>query len=201
MIRESVTSWPLFWPTGWARCRDPKHSAFAPSNPYREHQRVLDELSRMNVLARDVVISTNIRTRPDGIPYSKQARVGDCGVAVWFSFKGEERVLACDRWKRVECNLHAVALHLAALRGQERWGVGSAAQAFAGFVALPEQSGGTPWWEFFAIEPDATEADVNRAYRESAKVDHPDAGGRREDWDRLEAMRRVALDAVRKREG
>lgn len=201
MIRESVTSCPLYWPPGWERSKHPKASAFADSNGYRESQRVLDELSRMGVRSRDVIVSSNMRTKPDGTPYSRQVRVLDAGVAVWFSLKGEERVLACDRWNRVECNLHAVALHVAAIRGQERWGVGSAAQAFAGFVALPEQAGGDSWWEYFGLEPDATEDDVKRAYRQSAKIDHPDSGGLREDWDRLEAMRRVALDAIRKREG
>ena len=140
--------------------------------------------------------------KPDGIPYSKQPRVEDPGAAVWFMLHGSERVLACDRWPRVEHNLKAIALHIHAVRGQERWGVGSAAQAFAGFVALPEQAGGKSWWEYFGLDPStATEKTIRDAYRDSAKVDHPDAGGDRVRWDELQSMYRMALDAVRARRG
>lgn len=202
MIRETVTAWPLSWPAGWPRTA-PEHRGshyhFRATTVFHEVQEVLLQLRRLGVHEREIVISTGLRVKPDGIPYSKQPRVEDPGAAVWFMLHGSERVLACDRWPRVEHNLKAIALHISAIRGQERWGVGSADQAFAGFVALPEQAGGMPWWEYFGVGPDATEGELHRAYRESAKVDHPDVGGRREDWDRLEEMKRAALAAIRGR--
>ena len=59
-----------------------------------------------------------------------------------------EHVLACDRWDRPEHNLRAIAKHVEAIRGQERWGVGSVAQAFRGYQALPSRATGKPWWEW-----------------------------------------------------
>jgi hypothetical protein len=190
VIRQTVTAWPLYWPPGWERRERRSRSAFGPSNPYRETQRVLAELGRMGLASRDVVISSDMRMKPDGTAYARQ-RIADTAVAVWFALKHEERVLACDRWDLVEDNLHAVALHIAAIRGQERWGVGTAAQAFAGFVALPEAATGVAWWDYFGLDRDATEDDVEQQFKRSAKIDHPDAGGRREDWDHLQGMRRT----------
>ncbi len=195
---EVVASWPLSWPSGTPRTSrfSTRRAPFRPTTLYHEAQRVLEELRLLGVRSADVVISSNYRVRPDGIPYSKQPRVDDVGVAVWFKLKGERRVLACDKWDRAEHNLRAVALHVHAIRGQQRWGVGTIEQAFAGFVALPQQAGGVPWWEYFGLEPDASVEEIRHAYRTSAKYDHPDAGGARERWDELQVMLRAALDAV-----
>lgn len=202
MIRESVSAWPLSWPSGWPRTPGDQRraSAFMPTTFFHQFQEVLDELRLLGVRPHEVVVSSSLRVKPDGIPYSKQGRVEDPGVAVWFVLAGAERVLACDRLLKPEHNLRAIALHVSALRGQERWGVGSASQAFAGFVALPEQATGVSWWDYFSLDPKyATEADVRSVYRESAKMDHPDAGGDRARWDELQSMLRIALDAVRAR--
>lgn len=198
---EVVAAWPLTWPAGTERTSpfSIRRAPFRPTTVYHETQGVLDELRKLGVPARAVVVSTNYRVRPDGIPYAKQPRQTDPGAAVWFSLKGERRVLACDRWDRVEHNLRAIALHISAIRGQQRWGVGTVEQAFAGFVALPEQATGVSWWEYFSLEPDASEDEIRRAYRESAKFDHPDAGGDRARWDELQNMLRLALDAARAR--
>ena len=194
MIRETVTAWPLYWPPGWPRTKYRKPSAFGDSNPFRETQNVLAELGRMGVRSRDIVISSHMKLKPDGTAYARQI-IPDHGVAVWFVLKGEERVLACDRWARIEENLHAIALHIAALRGQQRWGVGTAEQAFAGFVALPEQAGGEPWHETLGVSPDASRETIDAAYKRLALLHHPDRGGDRAQWDRLQDVRRIALRA------
>lgn len=198
MIRETVTAWPLSWPEGWARTARRSRSRFGDTTVYGSVQGILVELGRMGVDRARVVVSTNHRLKPNGTPYSNQRRVEDPGAAVWFELDGAERVLACDRWDLLADSLHAIELHVGAIRGQERWGVGSSAQAFAGFVALPAQAGGTTWWDYFGLDPaTATEDEVRRRYRESAKIDHPDAGGTRERWDELQVMLGRALDAVR----
>ena len=200
MIRTTVTASPLSWPAGWKRAERRQRARFADTNSFRETQEILNELYLMRVRNADVIVSTNTRLRQDGIPYANQGAPADPGAAVWFTVDGEERVLACDRWDRVEHNLRAIARHIAALRGQARWGVGSMAQAFAGFVALPEAAGGTPWWIYFGLEPlETTEAEIEKAYKDSAKIDHPDMGGTDARWHELQTMRRMAIDAVRAR--
>ena len=92
----------------------------------------------------------------------------------------EGLVLACDRWLRVEDNIAAVA-HIGALRGIDRWGggidrwgVGSVRQAFAGYKQLIAGDVPTPWWEVMGIDRQAPAVAVKKAYKELAKLHHPD---------------------------
>lgn len=196
MIREAVTAWPLYWPEGWKRTASPRPARFGATTVYRESQRLLEELGRLGVRRDGAIISTNLKLKRDGTPYSGQRQPEDRGVSVWFDLRGEERVLACDRWTTVEDNLRAIVCHIGALRGQERWGVGSADQAFAGFVALPERAGGKCWWQVLRVSPDASPETIESAYRVLAKERHPDHGGSRELWDELADAIRAAREAM-----
>jgi DnaJ-domain-containing protein 1 len=106
-------------------------------------------------------------------------------------------VLACDRWDRIEDNIAAIAAHIEALRGQERWGVADMKQAFAGHVALPSPSQSAPeqWWQVLGVRSDASSGEVDRAYRDKMSSAHPDLGGseaaaQRLNWAREEAKKR-----------
>jgi hypothetical protein len=79
------------------------------------------QLDLMN--ASNVVLTTNIELRRDGRPYANQ-RISDTGVAVYFTRKGCEQAIACDKWDSVRDNLHAGAKTIEALRGIDRWGQG-----------------------------------------------------------------------------
>lgn len=136
----------------------------------------------------DLVVSSNIKLRVDGLPRSDQRIPEDPGVAVYFERKKARLVFACDRFDRPEHNLRAIAMHLEALRGMERWGVGSLDQAFAGYQALPDPDAPRSWWDVLDLSPAdvqglrtlgaATAGEVLlREYRNRAKVVHPDAGG------------------------
>lgn len=83
-------------------------------------------------------------------------------------------MMACGKWNRAQDNIWAIAKHVEALRGQERWGVGSIEQAFRGYTALPEKSGGVSWWEVLGVAMNASEEQVQAAYRSKAKLLHPD---------------------------
>lgn len=186
--RVGVTACPLYWPAGWKRAARRERSKFRDSSVYAESQEVRKELAAM--YARDVVISSNLSLRSDGLPYSSQRIPDDPGVSVWFELResGEwrEHVLACDRWDRAEHNLRAIAKHVEALRGQDRWGVGSLAQAFRGYQALPEQATGRPWWDVLKVPPDADAEKIEQAYKHRALECHPDkCDGDRQAWDEL----------------
>lgn len=143
--RVGVTAYPLFWPTGRPRAQRRSRSSFRNSNVYRETQEVRRELELLG--ARSVIVSTNLMLRNDGIPYAGQKQPSDPGVAVWFDLKGVQHALACDAWDRAEDNLRAIAKHVEAMRGQLRWKVATAQEAFAGFKALPVGGESRPWWE------------------------------------------------------
>jgi len=103
--------YPLAWPTGWKRSTTRKTASFhgfksvqssTPGGPSWKQkkplelgealQRLYGELRRLGVRDSDIVISSDLKIRQDGLPYSAQAMPRDPGVAplrvvewVWFS--------------------------------------------------------------------------------------------------------------------
>lgn len=179
---------PLHWPLG--QKRTPAHArksayfggrvnACTVASQLRELER---ELHLLRVPKSGWLLSSNLRMRQDGLPYSQQVRVEDPGIAVYFQLRGKPHCLACDRWSFPEHNLRAIVLHIAALRGQDRWGVGTLEQAFAGYAALPPAAGARPkreWCAVLGVERHAKTdaASVKARYRALVKQHHPDAGG------------------------
>jgi hypothetical protein len=210
---HNQTAFPLAWPNGWARTRT-EHRERAPFwketrgdvGTYRRERSmaeatkaVIDELGRMS--ARSIVISTNVQLRADGLPMSNRRAPSDPGAAVYFTLPSAKAVaLACDKWRRVEDNIYAIAMHVEALRGQKRWGVGNMEQAFAGYLRLaaPGESGAAIWYHVFGVSADATFDQARAAYIAKAKLAHPDLPG-----GSHEAMRalNVAWDMARQHFG
>ncbi|MGD9954248.1 MAG: J domain-containing protein [Burkholderiales bacterium] len=196
----TIAAYPLAWPEGWPRATSREYARFSASSKTYDTQaqrsvtkvrdvsvsdgtaRVMATLRRMGLGADDVVISTNVILRLDGLPRSNQPEPCDPGVAVyWQTKKGERKVMAIDRFTRVGDNLAAVAASLEALRGIDRWGGGQILdRAFSGFTALPPpgQTTARGWREILGV--DAMERDLSRVqerYRRLAAVHHPDRGG------------------------
>ncbi|MDE8654809.1 J domain-containing protein, partial [Novosphingobium album (ex Liu et al. 2023)] len=101
----------------------------------------------------ELTLSTNCPLRADGRPRRDQGAPADPSVAFFFELDGRPHVLACDRWNTVADNIAAIAAHIEALRGQERWGVADLEQAFAGHVALPAPE---QWWQVLGVRADAS---------------------------------------------
>lgn len=174
-VQIPESAYPLAWPSSWKRSSRPTESNFGKHS----RARAVDELNRqLRLLTRGkIVVSTNTALRLDGLPYSNQPRMKDPGVAVYFTLKNRPVVLACDKWERVECNLWAIAKHIEALRGQERWGIGTVEQAFTGYMALPAPMVLKPWWEVLGLIEDCRYESALDRYRHLAKINHPDNGG------------------------
>lgn len=151
------------------------------------------ELKRLG--AEEVIVSTNIELTLSGLPRSGKAEPSDRGVAVYFRLKKQDCVLACDRWSRVADNLTAIAKHIEALRGQERWGVGTLEQSFKGYAALPAPE--TKWWEVLQCQPNADYPIISAQYTKLARNCHPDRGG---SVDKMADLN-VAMEAARKAVG
>jgi hypothetical protein len=175
------SSFPLQWPPGWGRTPPPdRESSRFVTGMARALRECLHELERLG--AANVVITSDLPTRSNGLPYGDAP---DTGIAIWFVLRGEERVLACDRWKRPAENLHAIGLTVQALRGIERWGAGDMVnRAFQGFQALPAPAGTRrTWWAVLCLQRDvlelpmATLARARRAHRILIKHAHPDKEG------------------------
>lgn len=144
-------AFPLTWPAGWPRTqghsRDRARFAQKASG-YGEYTRLTsvtfdkaarelyEELERLG--AKSVTLSSNLAMRADGIPYAKQSRIEDPGVAVYFKREGKDQCIPCDKWDRAEDNIKAIVKTIEALRGIERWGAKNMVDAaFRGFLALP----------------------------------------------------------------
>lgn len=143
------------------------------------------------------IFSTNVELRLDGLPRSGQRNPSDTGAAVYFTLKTERVAMACDKWDLAQHNLYAIALHIKALRAQDRYGVGTLEQAFAGYKGLPETAGQEPWWSVlgFQEEPvygNAADTVIEAQFKQRLKTAHPDHGGTVEAFQRLTTAREVA---------
>lgn len=181
-------SYPLHWPEGWPRrTTSPRRAPFGAGKTLAQARELLfKELRLLGVALSTVIISSNVQLRRDGLPYSGQAQPPDRGVAVYFQLRGADRVLACDRWDKVEVNLIALGRHINAIRAQERLGVGTIEQAFRGYTALPAPR---RWWEALGLPVNASPEQIDAAYYRLAQSAHPDHGGSHERMAELNAAR------------
>lgn len=172
-----IEAYPLHWPTGYPRTKNPERNRhFKQTYIGATRDAVLAELKRLG--ATEVIISSNIPLRADGIPLADFARrnIPDKGVAVYFDYNKQSTVLCFDAWDRWEDNFHAIAKTIEAIRGMERWGVSEMInRAFTGFKALPEKATGRPWWEVLDTIPNAHIDIIKGQYKGMAKRLHPDA--------------------------
>lgn len=193
-----IEAFPLCWPanrprTGsWKRERARFDTSFA-----RARDTVIHEITLLcgGRWARDpqIVISTNLALRRDGLPLASQKRMDDPGVAVYFTYKQQQRCFACDRWTNIEDNMQAVAKTIEALRGIARWGTGDMMEAaFSGFAALPNPAT-RGWWDVLGVSRNANRSEIESAYRRAAAANHPDRGGSTERMAEINKARDMAL--------
>jgi len=197
----TIPASPLQWPAGWKRTpshgrtrarfakKDRQTSAFTGNTYLRSREvsiadgvaRVQAELERMGISEDDLVISTNLKLRLDGLPRSGQAEPADPGVAVYWRAAGDTRCMAIDRYDRVADNLAAVAATLEAMRAIERHGGAEVLdRAFTGFAALPAPGTSEYWRD--VLDP----ADPEGSYRRLRAQHHPDRGGDAEAFQRVQ---------------
>jgi hypothetical protein len=170
---------PLYWPEGWPRSPSRRASKYDRAFA-RDRDAVIRRLRRMG--ATGITISSNVPLRRDGLPMANTAQPADPGVAVYFTRRKREHVVACDAWKTVDENLRAVLRTIEALHAIERSGSAQIEdRAYQGFARLPAQAGRTvaPWRVVLGMVDDeiVTLELAEHAYRLLAKKVHPDAPG------------------------
>lgn len=124
-MSAELTPCPLVWPPGEPRAPRRGHATFEVSS----FARVRDGIQRnIELLGGNtgIVVSCNLPIGSDGEPLDVPAP-RDTGVAVyWTQLRHAAPALrshiACDRWRSVLHNLHAIELTLEARRGLSRWG-------------------------------------------------------------------------------
>lgn len=147
----------------------------------RAQQFLHEEIKRLG--ARDLVVSSNIPVRKDGLFYTDwmNRRIDDPGVAIYFKYKGKDVAMCCDQYLKIWENVYALGKSIEAMRALERYGVSEFLErAFTGFAELPPivsqtQKTEQTIWEILGLNgKPLTLEDVKAAYREKAKVLHPD---------------------------
>jgi hypothetical protein len=208
--KEHIEAYPLAWPDGWRRTsaerrtranfheRERQHYDYGngSSGSYSKKRelsvadattRVLLALERMGLHRDNIVISTNLELRLDGLPRSNQRPPSDPGAAVYWRKGKETRCMAIDRYDRVEGNLAAIAATLEAMRAIDRYGGAEILnRAFTGFVALPQPE---QWWQVLGVSSRASRDEIDDAYRSLAMKHHPDRGGDSNEMSRINGAR------------
>jgi hypothetical protein len=207
------TRYPLCWPANWKRTpgSSRKRAQFKKTKQGAPGRyagttaisvwdgvcRVVAELRALRIQESDIIISTNIPVRNDGVPRSDRAEPTDSGVAVYWKKNGKPQCMPIDRYDRVADNLAAVAATLEALRAIERHGGGAVMdRAFAGFAQLPAAIiTARPWRDVLGFRQTETvnRDDVEVRFRNRARKSHPDTGGSHESMTELNAAREAAL--------
>lgn len=195
------TAFPLTWPLHKPRTEHWKieRSAFDRKRSLAAARDLL--VNEVKLLGGvDLIISTNIPLRLDGLPRSGYATPKDAGVAIYFKRRKVDMAFACDRWDRVEDNIYAIAKTIDALRGVARWGTGDMMQAaFTGFAALPPPivaGMSRPWWDVLGVPQTAGRPEIEAAYKRLASQNHPDKGGSTAAMTAINQARDEALRAA-----
>jgi hypothetical protein len=182
-----IEAYPLAWPNGWKRAnphaRDSSKfkSTFAVA---RDELLVeVERLRRSEYRPGEVILSTNVNLRQDGLPYANQREPVDPGVAIYFQYKKKPMVFACDKYRKVWENMVAIRKTIEAIRGMERWGASDMMErAFTGFTAIPDSS----WPKVLGVARTASDEEVKLAYRRLCSQYHPDRGGDIEQFNRVQ---------------
>jgi len=183
-MSDHITASPLTWPDGWKRTNSPMRSQFAKHSIGKATNFLIEELGRMGIPDWNIIISTDLRLRNDGLPYSTQRAPEDKGAAVWWKDNKEQRVIALDKYARIADNIYAIGKTIEAMRGIKRWGGSEILdRTFTGFTSLPSPDHVVirSWRDVLEYYGnDLMEA--NEAYKRARNVAHPDKGGTSEQF-------------------
>ncbi len=219
---DAIPAYPLSWPSGYPRTAHRKAgNQFVVADHSREYRstkkitfdvarrKLREELARLK--ATDVRLSTNVKLRADGEASADAAdrKLTDPGVAIYFTLKGRQMVMAQDAYLEVASNVRSLGLAIEAMRSLERHGGGVMMErAFDGFLALPGPAGSTSapkraWWvvlnysEHPEDRADLSVEEVKARFNTLAKRRHPDApGGSAEAMGELLIARDDAIRAI-----
>ena len=190
----TATQFPLCWPENWPRTTSPGKSQFKTTLP-AAIDNVQDSLRRFAAdsgrKVEGVMVSSNVSLM--------ERNPKDAGVAVYFTWDGLSTCIAVDRYQRIEENLQAIHHVVEAERTKLRHGgLNLVRAAFRGYAALPPPSSPvTDPWVVLGVKREATESEIESAYRDRAKKAHPDAGGSHDAMSRLNPARAAALKGAK----
>ncbi len=153
------------------------------------------ELERLGVDDWRLETAMDHQSRNPNRPYANQPDPDDPGAVVRWSMDGEQFAVGCDAYSRVRDNVRTIGLYIGEKRKMEQRPVVTGESEFAN-ARLPAADivAEEPPHEMLSLEPDATPEEIKRAFRDLAKETHPDQGGSKEAFSRVEAAKEAMLE-------
>ncbi|ELZ84423.1 heat shock protein DnaJ domain protein [Haloferax elongans ATCC BAA-1513] len=154
------------------------------------------EMGRMDVDDWGASIG-NQHTLSNSLP-RHNARPDDPGFVMRWSKNGEQFAVACDRYSRLRDNVREVYKWIHETRMRSQRGVVTGEDEFAAarlpsaddVVAAPASR--SPH-HVLGVDPDASEDEVEDAYREKLHEVHPDRGGSHAEFQKLQNAKEAML--------
>lgn len=174
-MAQPISHYPLTWPDGVPRTERKAESKFkttqsaALSNVETSLLRFgQDSGNRVT----DIILSSNV----GGL---RSDFGNDPGVAAWFTWDGQQRCIAVDRYPKPADNLQAIHHIIEARRTELRHGgLHIVRQTFKGFFALPAPDAARDWWKVLGLpNANVSRHDIDVMYRRNAQAKHPDQPG------------------------
>lgn len=167
----NITAYPLVWPADVKRNsrREPTRFRATLSSALGNVQTSLHRFARDSEMGlEDLVISSNVTL---GVHLPR-----DPGVAIWFTFDGNQVCIPNDRYSTVEGNLQGIHHIIEARRVELRHGTLELVRAtFKGFqLAAPTTQ---HWRKVLGVKETASLAEVKRAWQKMNSLHHPDRPG------------------------
>jgi hypothetical protein len=158
--------YPLVWPKDEPRTPQSKKRSTSPFSvhPERALRLLYAELKRFR--ATNVILSTDVPVRADGMLYQDAARrrIDDPAAALYFRLGDRDISICCDLYLDVNDNIRALGKIVEAMRTIERYGGQHLSQkSFTGFAALPPPKN---IWSILGINKGAAEPLSPRLRRE-----------------------------------
>ena len=193
---ESI-DWPDAFPRTPSREREPYGGGFRVSRS-DAFQNILDELRTWDGVT-DVQLESGAehQKRNPNKPYAS-ASFEDPGVVVYFTKDGEQMAAACDRWDNPRDNAQDLYHYLHETRMQEQRGTVTAESEYRK-LRLPsgdeEAIAAKPSaHDVLGVARDASDAEIEAAFRERVKETHPDKPDGDEDaFRRVQEAKEVLL--------
>ena len=192
------------WPSGFEQTPERDRS---PNRSFEVSFRVAiedlaDEMGRLDADEWRLSTALDHQSQNPNYPYPNQPEPDDPGVALRWTMDGGQYAVACDAHTRVRDNLRTIGLYVREKRKMETRPVETGESEFANARLPPADqedvvvagADSEPAYEVLEVDADAADDVVEAAFRAKAKDVHPDQGGSRAEWQRLQEAREVMLD-------
>lgn len=156
---------------------------------------ILEELATWGVTDVQLDSGAEHQQRDPNKPYAN-ASFDDPGVVVRFTKDGEPMAAACDRWDNPRDNAQDLYHYLHETRMQEQRGTVTAQSEYEK-LRLPSGNGeaaSPPPHKVLGVDADASDHEIQQAYRERVKETHTDQGGDAEAFKRVQRAKEQLLE-------